>query len=151
MIKKSWSVVITMVLCGLLVAALLVMIVVMPALADWYYFGVRHGASGDGKPLLIAFYLCVPGAFFAIYHLLRLMHNIYKNDVFILRNVTHLRCLAWSCGYVAAVTFVVGVVLSYLPLLIISFAALFFCLCIRVIRHVMAAAVEIKTENELTI
>ena len=122
-----------------------------PALADWYYFGVRQGASGDGKPLLIAFYLCVPGAFFIIYNLIRLMHNIYKGDVFVLRNVTHLRCIAWGCGYVAAVTLAVGLVLGYLPLLIISFAALFFCLCVRVIRHVMAEAVEIKTENELTI
>jgi len=151
MLKKSWSVVITIVLCGLLAAALPAMLVVMPAIADWYYFGVRQGASGDGKPLLIAFYLCVAGGFFALYNLIRLMYNIHKGMVFVLRNVTHLRYLAWSCAYVALVTLTVGVVMDYIPLLIISFVAFFFCLILRVIRHILAVAVEIKNENELTI
>ncbi len=149
MLKKSWSVITTIGLSALIVVALFVMLGAMPGLANWYYNDIRHGAAGDGKPLLIAFYLCVPAAFFVIYNLIRLMINIYKGEVFILRNITYLRCLAWGCAAASVVTFVAGC--FYMPLLIVSFAALFICLIIRVIRHIMSAAVEIKNENELTI
>lgn len=149
MIKSKWSARITIALCGLIIAALVSMVFVMPGIADWYYFGIRRGAAGDGKPLLYAFYCCVPAAFLAIYHLIRLMVNIHKGDVFVLRNVTHLRYLAWCCAWVSLVTLIAGY--FYMPLLIISFAAIFLCLFIRVIRHIMAAAVDIKNENELTI
>ncbi len=149
MIKSKWSAIITAILCLMIFVALIVMIAVMPSIADWYYNTLRKGAAGDGKPLLYAFYCCVPAAFLAIYHIIRLMLNIQKGQVFELRNVTHLRFLSWCCAYVAVVTFVAGI--FYLPLFIISFAAVFVCLCIRVLRLVLAEAVEIKNENELTI
>ncbi len=149
MIKSKWSAIITAILCMLIFVALIVMIGVMPSIAQWYYTSVRKGTAGDGKPLLYAFYFCVPAAFLAIYHIIRLMLNIQKGKVFELRNVTHLRLLSWCCAWVAVATFVAGI--FYMPLLIISFAAVFFCLFIRVLRLVLAEAVEIKNENELTI
>ena len=149
MIKSKWSAIITIGLCGLVIAALTTMIFIMPSLTDWYYSGIRKGAAGDGKPLLYAFYCCVPAAFLAIYHLMRLLINVHNGNVFVVRNVTYLRYLAWCCAWVSAATFVAGC--FYMPLLIVSFAAVFVCLLIRVIRHILAAAVDIKNENELTI
>ena len=81
--------------------------------------------------------------------LLKLLFNIKKGDIFITANVKYLRRISWCCFAVAAITFVGGI--FYVPFGFIAIAAAFVGLMLRVVKNVMQNAVEIKTENELTI
>ena len=57
--------------------------------------------------------------------------------------------LSLCCILISIITAVAAV--WYFPCVIIAFAAGFLFLILRVVRNVFAAAVEIKTENDMTI
>lgn len=125
--------------------ALVAMMFLMPFCFNYWYAEYNSLV----KTILVTFYGCCPIAFAALYCLLRLLANIKKELVFIPRNIALLRLLSWCCFGVALVTLIGGVL--YLPFLLVAGAALFLGLILRVVKNVMAAAVEIKTENELTV
>lgn len=79
----------------------------------------------------------------------QLLTNIVKDKIFIKQNINCIRVISYSIVAFALITFVCG--FFYMPYFIISLAAAFMSLIIRVIKNVMAAALEIKSENELTI
>lgn len=139
--SSTLSLVMTCVCAAALVA---MMFFAPPFLKHWY-----GGYPNLVRTILITFYACCPIAVAAIACLLRLLINIRKDRVFIPPNVSLLRMLSWCCLSVTLVTLTGGVV--YLPLILVAGAALFLGLILRVVKNVMAAAVEIKTENELTV
>ena len=96
-----------------------------------------------------AFYPCAVFGYITLYSLIRLLFNIKKQEIFISRNVTYLRTISWCCFAVSIITIIAGV--FYIPYCFISVAAAFIGLMLRVVKNVMQNAVEIKTENELTI
>jgi hypothetical protein len=100
-------------------------------------------------PFLTAFYLCAVLAFTALYFLNKLLRNIRSEDIFITENVRILRILSWCCYFVGIVMAVYSI-LEY-PFIVISAAAAFFGLILRVLKNVFTKAVEIKEENEGTI
>ena len=73
------------------------------------------------------------------------MNGIIFDD----RNVSLLRLLSWCCVAASLITIVAGH--FYLPFFIVGVAAGFFAVILRVIKNVFRAAIDIKTENELTI
>lgn len=101
------------------------------------------------KLFVVCFYPCAVFAYVTLYSLIRLLLNIQKEETFIRKNVRYLRRISWCCFAVAVITLVCG--MQYIPYLFIAVAAAFVGLMLRVVKNVMENAVELKTENELTI
>ena len=80
---------------------------------------------------------------------LPILNNITKEKVFVSDNVTFLRIISWCCFGAAIVTVVAS--FEYFPVIVISIAAAFVGLILRVVKNVMQSAVEIREENDLTI
>lgn len=83
---------------------------------------------------------------FCLYHLLR---HIELEQVFIVTNVEYLRRISWSCFAGAIICF--ASTLYYFPWVFVAVAAAFMGLIVRVVKNVVAQAVELKNESELTI
>jgi len=114
----------------------------------FYFIGGIKAGMVPAVPVVI--YASLVLAAFLLITLDRLLRNIRKGDVFIFGNVKALRMISWTCFAVAILMLVSGIVVS-LPFLAISIAAGFFGLIIRVVKNVIAAAVELKNENDYTI
>lgn len=138
----------TLCLTFLILIAVIAAAVTLPWLTDWYI-----GKTGRDKELrsviMTVCYICLPAALAALYSLIRLLKNILGGEIFIHGNELHLRLLSWYCAAVALITLAAGY--FYLPFYLVGLAAVFFTLILRVIKNVFAAAIEIKTENELTV
>ncbi len=100
-------------------------------------------------PLLATIYACVVPGLIAMFSLDRLLVNIKSKDVFIDKNVKHLRRISWCSFAVSIILFVSG--FYYLLFLFIAIAAAFFGLILRVVKNVIEHAVKIKNENDYTI
>ena len=122
-----------------------------------YIFAVHYGAllslSADADEIVAAAthfcYICAVVAVGALLFLLWLLCRIAAGNVFDRRNVALLGWLSTCCLLISIITAVA--VAWYFPCIIIAFAAGFLFLILRVVRHVFAAAVELKAENDMTI
>lgn len=95
------------------------------------------------------YYPCAVFAYVALYSLIRMLFHIKQDRIFIKENVQYLRRISWCCFTVAFATGISG--LQYIPFMCVAVAAAFMGLMLRVVKNVMENAVELKTENELTI
>lgn len=109
---------------------------------------------GSGSEKQLGYFLAtvytgaVPAAL-ALWDLRKLLKNISNGDVFIENNVAILRRLSWYCIAAGLICLVSTI---YYPLfLVISVAAAFIGLILRVVKNVFAQAVLIKDENDYTI
>ena len=134
--------VLTILFCVLLLALMLL----FPRLLSFYFayldVALRH-------KVMLAFYLCCPAAWAALVSILLLMTNIIHDRVFTSKTVFFMRLLSWCCAWVAAVC--LGFGFFWAPLLVFALGAAFMTLILRVLKSVLARAVAIKEENELTI
>ena len=96
-----------------------------------------------------AFYICCPAGWLALYKIRKLLKNVLSDTIFTAETVTLLRHLSWCCAFVAAVC----TITTYFCHIFFTFTigAAFMSLILRVLKNVMAKAVEIKEENELTV
>lgn len=88
-------------------------------------------------------------AFISLLCLHRLLGNISRNQVFIPANVRMIRIVSWCCFVVSAIYFVFC--FYYVMGLIIAILMAFIGLILRVVKNVIAQAMEIKDENDLTV
>ena len=121
---------------------------VLPKLLRWYN-RIRPLSGDTNMALLIAFYLCVPIALYALYNLEKLRRNIRAGEVFIRDNVHMIRrvcgcCLLVSCICLPAACY-------YAPLIFLCVIMAFLCPVVNVVRYAFDAAVTIREENDLTI
>ena len=132
-------------LAGVMVALLFA----LPGFLDWYV-SIRPG-MGDRPRLaiLIAFYLCALAVFPALWDLDVLLRNILRRQIFISRNVTAIRRVRWCCLAVALICLPAACL--YPPLIFMTVIMFFLTLILSVLGKVMAAAVEIREENDLTV
>lgn len=135
--------------CGRFLAAMVVLLAfTFPKLLSWYQ-GFRplglHGAAA----VCFGFYLCVPAVLYALRCMDRLVSNILHQAVFVTENVRFLRRIRWCCAGVSLVCLTAG--LFYQPLLFLAVIMAFLALTVSVVKNVMAAAVEIREENDLTV
>lgn len=144
--KKSIQ--LSLVLVDLFALVALVCACAMPWIVRWYGDSYGRGAEMR-RTLTIAFYCCVPFALAALGALHRLLQNLKRELLFISQNVTLLRALSWCCFPVALIALIAN--FFYLPFLLVGIAAAFMGLILRVIKNVFRAAIEIKTENDMTI
>ncbi len=146
--KTSHAPVLTLWANRALMAAILVLAAAMPGLLEWYN-QVRILNEASSMALLIAFYLCVPIALFALWNLEKLLGNITRGEVFVRGNVRHIRKVCFCCLAVSLIC--LGAAWFYPPLIFFSTVMLFLCPVVGVVRSVFDAAVAIREENDLTI
>lgn len=110
---------------------------------------IGEGAKTAFLSAVAAFYICCPAAWIALYKIHRLLKNVLKDTIFTNETATLLRHLSWCCAFVAAVSLVT----TYFCHIFFTFTigAAFMTLILRVLKNVMAKAVQLKEENELTI
>lgn len=99
--------------------------------------------------LVLITYAAVPAGWGAIYCLFKLLFNIRKEIVFNAKNVTLLNVLSLLCIYVGLIS--AAGAIKFVVFILISAAALFVGLIVRVISGIIAKAIEIKEENDMTI
>ena len=99
--------------------------------------------------IIAAFYICAVFVFIALWHLRKLLANILKEQVFTRENVRHIRFVQWCCGIVGLVC--APAAACYYPLIFLVIIMGFLCLVVSVLTRVMAAAVSIREENDLTV
>ena len=117
-------------------------------LLSWYH-SFRSLSWQASAAIFVGYYLCVPAVLFALWSMDCLLRNILKNAVFVTGNVTAIRRICLCCGFVSLVSLLAGV--FYPPLLFLFVIMAFLALTVSVVKNVMAAAVEIREENDLTI
>lgn len=94
-------------------------------------------------------YCCVPAVLYALSCMERLVRNILKEDVFVTQNVRFLRRIRWCCAAVSGIC--LPAAFFYPPLIFMTTIMAFLALAVSVVKNVMAAAVEIREENDLTV
>ena len=152
--KRQISAALSLVICAASAVLLLAWLFTFPRFFGWFYLAY-HGIAENPytqsvmKRVIGAFYGCAPFAAASLYCLIRLLLNVMKDRVFIPRNVTYIRLVAWFCYAVALITLVTGA--RYFPLLIITFATFTVGTLLLVLKDLFRTAVELKEENELTI
>ena len=100
-------------------------------------------------PTLIIFYVALVPAFVADVSLYLLLNNAKTEKIFTDSSVKYLRIISWCCFAECVVFFALG--FYYYTAFLISFAAFFMGIILRVVKNVIEAAVEIKSENDYTI
>lgn len=154
MIDRKISARISLVICIFFAVVLAAMAANFPMFFKGLYFAY-HDPSADtmmqevSKAVIPAFYCCLPFAAAALFMLIRLLLNILKDDIFILKNVKYLRYISWCCYAVALITAAFGI--KYPLLIIITCSMLIIGTLLRVVKNIMQSAVEIREENDLTI
>lgn len=98
---------------------------------------------------LVSFYTLLVPAVTALICLYRLLNNISRNKIFVKSNVRNLRWISWAC-YLAALISLISVS-YYRPFFVLSAAAGFMGLILRVVKNVFAEAIAIKEEHDFTI
>ena len=116
---------------------------------------VKVFVTFTGKPpeltaqISAAFYLCAPAAAVLLLCLHRLLAEISRGEVFTTGNIALLRRCSWCCMAVAAVCLLFT--WAFFPFLLVSAAAAFIGLILRVMKNVFQQALAIKEENDYTI
>ena len=90
----------------------------------------------------------VPGALLLV-GLYRLLRRIERGEVFVQKNVNSLRRISWYC-FAGAVVSVISVV-YYVPWIMVTVAAAFMALIVRVVKNVFARAVALQDDVDHTI
>jgi len=120
-----------------------------PWLMRWIMDFSRADLAGKEACFLLTIYAGSIPAAVLLYSLYQLLHHIEKGQVFIAVNVEYLRKISWS-SFVGAVICLASIP-YYFPWTFVAVAAAFMGLIVRVVKNVVAQAVELKTESELTI
>ena len=145
--KKSIS------LSKICILAFAVMLVYTAVTAPWLVRRLIDFSRADlyGKEsfFLLTIYLGSVPAAILLFCLYRLLHRIELEQVFVATNVECLRRISWSCFCGAIISLIST--FYYFPWIFIAVAAAFMGLIVRVVKNVVAQAVELKNESELTI
>ncbi len=110
---------------------------------------VLHTGTRYALSLLICLYICSVPAYILLFSLHRLLNNLEKDLVFVQENVTLLRRVSWCCVAAAVVCLIFSS--TWLSLAVVSLAAAFMALIVRVIKNVFVRAINMKAELDYTI
>ena len=132
-----------------LAAVMVVLLFALPRILDWYITLRPNLRPSASLAILISFYCCALAVFPALWNLDVLLRNILQRNIFVRRNVAAIRHVRWCCLAVSAICFPAA--FFYPPLAFMSIIMFFLTLILSVLGAVMAAAVEIREENDLTV
>ena len=131
----------------------LITVMLLTVFMFWCYPVAKWAVGPSGRTAtiaaVIAFYVSCPAAWTALIGIIKILKNILNDKVFTDETVKILRLLSWCCAFVSFVSFVA--VFFYKVFFVFALGAGLMMLILRVLKNVMAKAVEIKNENELTI
>lgn len=107
-----------------------------------------------GRPVFVgricaAFYCCVGPAAVLLVSLHRLLDSISQGEVFTRGNIALLRYCSWCCMIVSVIC--LGFTFTLFYFLLVSAAAAFVGLILRVVKNVFQQAMALKEENDYTI
>lgn len=119
-------------------------------LVSWFMW-VSHTLSGlkDGILLMITIYSCSVFAWILLVSLWKLLTNIQQGLLFEITSVKYLRITAWCCAGVCIICLLST--LYYIPLILISVAAGFMALIVRIIKNIFEQAISMKNELDFTV
>ncbi len=100
-------------------------------------------------PLLITFYSCAAVGFVILFVLDRLVSNIRRGNVFVNENIRLLRIISYCCFIIAVITLIFARL--RIIVFVITFAAAFIGLILRVIKNCFEEAVKLREENDFTV
>ena len=130
---------------ALTVAAL---IFFFPKLLNWYQSFRPLGLHGAAA-VFFGFYVCVPVVLYALWCVERIVTNLLKDQVFVQANVRCVRHIRWCCAGVSLIC--VPAACFYQPLIFMVVIMAFLALIVSLVKNILAAAVELREENDLTI
>ncbi len=131
-----------------LAAAVVVLAFCMPGLLKWY-LTLRPLGPLAGEAILVAYYVCCPVVLYALWCIEKLMGNILSGRVFVEDTVRRIRRIRWCCLGVSGIC--LPAAFLYPPLIFLVVMMGFLTLIVSVVKSVLAAAVELQEENDLTI
>jgi hypothetical protein len=152
-ISKSASTVFSLVLAISLLAIILFFAIVMPFVIEKapIMMGVKaYFVEKDaGVVFWTWFYLLMFTASVCCGTLIVILRRVRTGLVFTPLTVSLIRFLSWGCMFIAAVC--LAVVYYFHMSYILTLAAGFLGLCLRVVKNVLEHATELKDENDLTV
>lgn len=148
MTKEKRSIAITSVLIKLAIVLCAAALFLMPYAAKMYE-QISFQRDNVTVPLLITFYVCAAFGFVILFVLNKLIKNIGSEKVFIDENVKLLKILSYCCFAIAVVTLIFA--RFRILVFVITFAAAFIGLILRVIKNCFTEAIRLREENDFTI
>lgn len=148
MTKEKRSIAITSVLIKIAIVLCTAALFLMPYAAKMYE-QVSFQRDNVTVPLLITFYVCAAFGFVILFVLNKLIKNIGSEKVFIDENVKLLKILSYCCFAIAVVTLIFA--RFRILVFVITFAAAFIGLILRVIKNCFTEAIRLREENDFTI
>lgn len=148
MTKEKRSIVITSVLIKVAIVLCTAALFLMPYAAKMYE-QISFQRDNVTVPLLITFYVCAAFGFVILFVLNKLIKNIGSEKVFIDENVKLLKILSYCCFAIAVVTLIFA--RFRILVFVITFAAAFIGLILRVIKNCFTEAIRLREENDFTI
>ena len=110
---------------------------------------VRVLLPREKTAILAGFYCCLPLLLLALWKVRRLLRNIQKAAVFTDENVKLLAMIRNCCAGIFTICLAAGC--FFFPLLLLVAVLGFLTLMMQVLKQVMAQAVDIREENDLTV
>lgn len=135
-------------------AAIVVLCVYIPKIANEYLVLFGMNTSGHPVPFMIAMYAVCAAALWFLAELFFIMLSVKRGEPFVDRNVRSLNHMAGCCVIAAAALIFMLVMYGWyrdFSLYICAFILLFGALCAMTLSRVFAKAVEYKAENDLTV
>lgn len=148
MTKEKRSIAITSVLIKVAIVLCTAALFLMPYAAKMYE-QISFQRDNVTVPLLITFYVCAAFGFVILFVLNKLIKNIGSEQVFIDENVKLLKILSYCCFAIAVVTLIFA--RFRILVFVITFAAAFIGLILRVIKNCFTEAIRLREENDFTI
>lgn len=154
-IPNKVSINISLAIAAVLMAACIFATFIMPPLVEMLInlpdnIGNRGDITDSGRVfVLVLAYLMLMVLVLADVLMILLLLRVRKGLVFTDLSVALIRGISWCCF---AICLVFGLLGLYFQLsLILAFFAIFLGVCLRVVKNVIAEAVQIKSENDLTV
>ena len=148
MTKEKRSIAITSILIKVAIVLCTAALFLMPYAAKMYE-QISFQRDNVTVPLLITFYVCAAFGFVILFVLNKLIKNIGSEKVFINENVKLLKILSYCCFAIAVVTLIFA--RFRILVFVITFAAAFIGLILRVIKNCFTEAIRLREENDFTI
>ncbi len=148
MTKEKRSIAITSALIKVAIVLCTAALFLMPYAAKMYE-QISFQRDNVTVPLLITFYVCAAFGFVILFVLNKLIKNIGSEKVFIDENVKLLKILSYCCFAIAIVTLIFA--RFRILVFVITFAAAFIGLILRVIKNCFTEAIRLREENDFTI
>jgi hypothetical protein len=120
-----------------------------PWITRWFLGFSRTVLKGSEPFFITTIYTGFVPTAYLLYSLFRLLRRIEEEQVFIIENVEMLRRISWSCFAGASLSFISS--FYYLPWVFVAVAAAFMGLIVRVVKNVVAKAVELQNEVDYTV